>query len=325
MDYLYYATGILVFLAVVLLIEGLYLTWNSAKGPEAERVAKRLRMMSAGTHAGGESQSMIKKRLLSETPAFQRLLLQVPRIGQLDRLLEQSGMNWTVSDLIVLSLLAPVVAGGLCLWLRVPMLVVLPLMLLALFLPLILVINAKDKRLQKADLQLPDALDLIGRALRAGHAFPTAMKMVGDEMREPIADEFRTTFDEVNFGISMNDALMNLATRVPSTDLRYFVIAVLIQRETGGNLAELLDNISKIIRDRIKLLGQIRVLSAEGKMSAWVLGLLPFGAAMMIQLTNPAFLRVLYTDPAGRKMVATAVVMMILGVFVMRRIIKIRV
>jgi tight adherence protein B len=325
MDYLYYATGILVFLAVVLLIEGMYLTWNSAKGPEAERVARRLRMMSAGAHAGGESASMIKKRLLSESPAFQRLLLQLPRVSQVDRLLEQSGMTWTVSDLIVLSLLCPVLVGGLALFLRLPLFAVLPLMVLSLGFPLLMVLRAKGKRLAKVDQQLPDALDLIGRALRAGHAFPTAMKMVGDEMNAPIADEFKATFDEVNFGISMNDALMNMATRVPSTDLRYFVIAVMIQRETGGNLAELLDNISKIVRERIKLMGQIRVLSAEGRMSAWVLGLLPFAAAAMIQLTNPGFLAVLYTDPAGQKMVATAITMMIVGVFVMRKIIRIRV
>ena len=325
MDYLYYATGILVFLAVVLLIEGMYLTWNSAKGPEAERVARRLRMMSAGAHAGGESASMIKRRLLSESPVFQRLLLQLPRVSQVDRLLEQSGMTWTVSDLIVLSLVCPVLVGGAALFLRVPLLLVLPLMLVSLSFPLLLVLRAKGKRLAKVDQQLPDALDLIGRALRAGHAFPTAMKMVGDEMNAPIADEFKATFDEVNFGISMNDALMNLATRVPSTDLRYFVIAVMIQRETGGNLAELLDNISRIVRERIKLLGQIRVLSAEGKMSAWVLGLLPFAAAGMIQLTNPSFLAVLYTDPAGRKMVAGAITMMIVGVFAMRKIIRIRV
>jgi tight adherence protein B len=325
MDYLYYATGILVFLAVVLLIEGMYLTWNSAKGPEAERISRRLRMMSAGSHIGGESQSMIKKRLLSESPLFQRLLLQMPRVSQLDRLLEQSGVSWTVSDLIVLSLICPVLVGGLTLFLRLPLLLVLAAMALSFSFPLLWVMNAKSKRLAKVEQQLPDALDLIGRALRAGHAFPTAMKMVGDEMNAPIADEFRTTFDEVNFGISMNDALMNLATRVPSTDLRYFVIAVLIQRETGGNLAELLDNISKIVRERMKLLGQIRVLSAEGKMSAWVLGLLPFAAALMIQLTNPGFLSVLYTDPAGRKMVGTALVMMVLGVFAMRKIIRIRV
>jgi tight adherence protein B len=325
MDYLYYATGILVFLAVVLLIEGMYLTWNSAKGPEAERVARRLRMMSAGGHAGGDSHSMIKQRMLSETPMFQRLLLQMPRVSQVDRLLEQSGMTWTVSDLVVLSLISPVLVGGLLLFLRLPLFIILPVMLFSIAIPLLVVLRAKNKRLTKVDTQLPDALDLIGRALRAGHAFPTAMKMVGDEMNAPIADEFKATFDEVNFGISMNDALMNLATRVPSTDLRYFVIAVLIQRETGGNLAELLDNISKIIRERLKLLGQIRVLSAEGKMSAWVLGLLPFVTALLIQLTNPEFLAVLYTDPAGRKMVATALVMMFLGVLAMRKIIRIRV
>ncbi len=325
MDYLYYATGILVFVAVVLLIEGMYLTWNSAKGPEAERVARRLRMMSAGSHASGESASMIKKRLLSETPAFQRLLLQMPRVSQLDRLLEQSGLTWTVSDMIVLSLISPVLVGGLGLFLHLPVYLVLLLALVSVSIPLLLVLRAKSKRLSKVDHQLPDALDLIGRALRAGHAFPTAMKMVGDEMNAPIADEFKATFDEVNFGISMNDALMNLATRVPSTDLRYFVIAVMIQRETGGNLAELLDNISKIIRERIKLLGQIRVLSAEGKMSAWVLGLLPFAAALMIQLTNPGFLAVLYTDPVGKKMIAGALTMMVLGVLAMRKIIRIRV
>ncbi len=325
MDYLYYVTGILVFLAVVLLIEGMYLTWNSAKGPEAERVARRLRMMSAGGHAGGESHTLIKERLLSETPALQRLLLQVPRVGSIDRLLEQSGMSWTVGDLITLSLIASVAAGGISIWFGLPLAIVLALMAVALAVPTLIVMNAKSRRLERVDQQLPDALDLIGRALRAGHAFPTAMKMVGDEMAAPIADEFRITFDEVNFGISMSDALMNLATRVPSTDLRYFVIAVLIQRETGGNLAELLDNISKIIRERIKLMGQIRVLSAEGKMSAWVLGLLPFGAGLMIYLTTPSFLSVLFTDPMGRKMVATCLVMMVLGVFAMRKIINIRV
>ena len=192
-------------------------------------------------------------------------------------------------------------------------------------LPYMYVTGAKTKRLIRFEQQLPDALDMMGRAMRAGHAFPTALKMVGDEMTEPLSGEFTIAFDEVNFGIATQDALMNLATRMPSTDLRYFVIAVLIQRETGGNLAELLGNISKIIRDRIKLIGQVRVLSAEGKMSAWVLGLLPFGAAAMIQLTNPKFLEVLYTDPGGRKMLMFAFGMMIFGVFVMRKIIRIRV
>jgi tight adherence protein B len=325
MDYLYYISGTLVFLAVVLLIEGFYLFWNSKKGPEAERVARRLRLMSAGGHGGTHASSMIKQRLLSDTPIFQRWLLQLPRVSKLDRLLEQSGLTWSLSDLIVFSLMSCVLTGGVCLWLGLPSLIVFAAAGLAIDIPILYVSRAKSKRLIKIDMQLPDALDLIGRALRAGHAFPTAIKMVGDEMRDPIADEFRIAFDEVNFGISMSEALMNLATRVPSTDVRYFVIAVMIQRETGGNLAELLGNISTIIRERIKLLGQVRVLSAEGKMSAWVLGLLPFGAASVIQLTNPDFLKVLYTDPAGQKMIMTALFLMVCGVYLMRRIIKIRV
>jgi len=325
MDYLYYVFGILIFIAVVLLIEGTYMSWNAAKGPEAERVARRLRMMSAGAHTDQQTASLIKQRLLADSPALQKLLLQLPRVQLLDRLLEQSGMDWSVADLLGLSGLGLVLGAAMGAWLGLPGPLLLAVAALGLALPLLLVLRAKAKRLVRLGAQLPDALDLISRALRAGHAFPTAMKMVGDEMNDPVAAEFRTTFDEVNFGISMSDALMNLAARVPSTDLRYFVIAVMIQRETGGNLAELLDNISKIIRERIKLLGQIRVLSAEGKMSAWVLGLLPFAAALMIQLTNPGFLAVLYTDPVGKKMIAGALTMMVLGVLAMRKIIRIRV
>lgn len=325
MDYLYYLFATLIFIAVVLLVEGLYLSWNSAKGPEAERVARRLRVMSAGGHGDAPSISITKERLLSGTPFMQRLLLEIPRVGRLDRLLQQSGLSWSVGEFFGMALLAFLVVFFACSYLAMPWLLRLALAGAAAFLPFLYVTRAKRKRLDRIEHQLPDALDLMGRALRAGHAFPTALKMVGDEMNDPLAGEFRIAFDEVNFGIAMQDALMNMATRVPSTDLRYFVIAVLIQRETGGNLSELLTSISAIIRDRIKLMGQVRVLSAEGKMSAWVLSLLPFGAAFMIQLTNPQFLEVLYTDPAGRKMIAVAVVMMVLGILVMRKIIRIRV
>jgi len=165
----------------------------------------------------------------------------------------------------------------------------------------------------------------MGRAMLAGHAFPSALKMVGDEMPEPVAGEFRIVFDEVNYGISVQDALTNLATRVPSTDLRYFVISVLIQRETGGNLAELLANISALIRARLKLLGAVRVLSAEGRLSAWILTILPFVLAAVINFVNPNFLSLLWTDPVGKKMVGFMLAIMVLGIFWMWRVIKIRV
>ena len=325
MDYLYYLFATLIFLAVVLLVEGAYLVWNSSKGPEAERIARRLRTMSAGSHGGEQSISIVKDRLLSKTPMMQRVLLQMPRVGTMDRLLQQSGVTWSVSDFLGLTLIVFLAAMFGASYLPMPWLFRLVIAAVVALLPYFYVTRAKAKRLDRIEQQLPDAMDLMGRALRAGHAFPTALKMVGDEMSDPIAAEFRIAFDEVNFGIAMPDALMNLATRVPSTDLRYFVIAVLIQRETGGNLSELLATISAIIRDRLKLMGQVKVLSAEGRMSAWVLGLLPFGAALMIQLTNPKFLEVLYTDPGGRKMLAVVGVMMLLGVLAMRKIIHIRV
>ena len=325
MDYLFYFFATLIFIAVVLIIESVYLIWNSSRGPEAERVARRLRVMSAGAHGSEQNSSIIKERLLSETPALQRFFLQLPRIGALDRQLQQSGLSWSVADFFGITLVAVLATLLISSFFIPPLLIRGGLACIVGVLPFMYVLRAKNKRLARLENQLPDALDLISRALRAGHAFPTALKMVGDEINDPLAAEFRVVFDEVNFGIAMPDALMNLATRVPSTDLRYFVIAVLIQRETGGNLSELLISISAIIRDRIKLLGQVRVLSAEGKMSAWVLSLLPFGAAFMVQLVNPEFLEVLYTDSAGRMMLALAGGMMLLGIFVMRQVIRIRV
>jgi len=325
MDYLYYVFGILTFIAVVLLIEGLYLSWNATRGPEAERVARRLRLMSAGAHGERQTSTLIKQRLLSGSPALHRFLLQLPRVRQLDRILEQSGLSWSVARFAGTSLAALILGWGAALWLRLPLAAGLLLGLMLAAIPLLRVLHAKGRRLARIGAQLPDALDLIGRAMRAGHAFPTALKMAGDEMSEPIATEFRATFDEVNFGIAMNDALLNLATRVPMTDLRYFVIAAMIQRETGGNLGELLDNISAIVRARMKLLGHVRVLSAEGRMSAWVLSMLPFGTAALIWITNPEYLAVLVTDPSGKRMALTCLTMMGLGALVMRKIIRIRV
>lgn len=325
MDYLYYLFGTLLFIAIVLFIEGAYLRWNASRGPEADRIARRLRVMSAGAHGDGRSISIVKQRLLSQSPAMQRILMQLPRVHAADRLLEQSGLSWsiggTLSTMAAL-FFATFVAES---WFAIPMLPRLAIAAAVVLLPCLYVARAIRKRLARMEQQLPDALDMMARAMRAGHAFPTALKMVGDEMADPLGGEFRVAFDEVNYGIAMQDALMNMATRVPSTDLRYFVIAVLIQRETGGNLGELLDNISRIIRERIKLIGQVRVLSAEGRMSAWILGLLPFGAAAMMQVANPAFLEVLYTDPGGRKMLGVALTLMAIGVVAMRRIIRIRV
>ena len=324
MNQLAYLVYLLVFLAVLLLAAGAWLAWQSARGPGVARVARRLRAMHTASDSG-QAVSITKERPLSLHPALHGLLLGLPGVRWIDRLLLQSGKSWTVARFLGLTLTSAL--AGLLLFgaAGLPPYLGLPVVGLCAALPYGLVARAKASRQTRIEQQLPDALDLMGRAMRAGHAFPTALKMVGEEMTAPLAEEFRTVFDEVNFGVAMADALGNLAARVPSTDLRYFVIAVLIQRETGGNLTELLSSISAIIRDRLKLLGQVRVLSAEGRMSAWVLGLLPFGAALMMQVMNPQFLSLLYTDRGGRKMVAVAAGLLVFGVLVIRRIVKIRV
>lgn len=324
MDYFYYLFVILAFIAVVLFLEGAYLAWNAYKGPEAKRIERRLRAMSAGAHEDGEL-SIVKKRLLSETPAVDRLLLEIPRIHQLDRLLLQSGLALNVAGFLWLTIMGALTGFILATVFGLPLFAVIGAGVAVGALPLFYVLNAKRKRLSTFEQQLPDALDLMGRALRAGHAFSSAMKMVGDEMPEPVAGEFRTTFDELNYGISLQDALQNMATRLPSDDLRYFVIAVLIQRETGGNLTELLDSISALIRARLKLMGTIRVLSAEGRLSAWILGLLPFVLVVTLNIINPKFMSVLWTDPTGLKVVWIMLVLMVVGVFWMRRVIRIHV
>jgi tight adherence protein B len=316
---------LLAFIALVLLLEGLYLTWNAYRGPEAKKIESRLRAMSAGGSGGAEA-SILKQRLLSEAPALQRWLLGLPRIGELDKLLQQSGSTWSVTVFVVITLIVGV--GAFVLVSFVPLLHWAFCALTAVAagaLPLLYILRKRHKRMQQIEQQLPDALDLISRALKAGHAFPSGLQMVSEEAKDPIAGEFRIVHDEVNFGVAVPTALMNLANRVPSTDMRYFIIAVLIQRETGGNLTELLGNISTLIRERLKLLGKVRVLSAEGRLSAWILCALPFVLAGVINLIHPKFMAVLWTDPMGLKMIYAALVMMVLGALWMRKIIRIRV
>ena len=324
MDYFYNLFVILAFIAVVLFLEGTYLFWNAYKGPEAKRIERRLRVMSAGSHEG-EELSIVKKRLLSETPALDRLLLKVPRIHHLDRLLVQSGLALNVAGFLGLTMLGALAGFIPAAVFDLPLFAVIGVGVAVGALPLFYVLNAKRKRLIIFEQQLPDALDLMGRALRAGHAFSGALKMVGEEMADPVGGEFRTTFDELNYGTSLQDALQNMATRLPGDDLRYFTIAVLIQRETGGNLTELLDNISALIRARLKLLGTVRVLASEGRLSAWILGILPFVLATIIYIINPKFMSILWTDPAGQKLVWIVLVMVVIGVFWLRKLIRIHV
>ena len=324
MDTLLLSFALVGFLAVVLLLEGGFLLWSTNRSAEAKRMQERLRLLSTGERLSLDSQ-LLKADLLKKLPAAYRMFLGVQRLQRLDRVLLQSGLKRTVAGFLGATLAFAL--GGLLLCTFLPLPWWTAPVGAAVFgaLPGLQVIMARKKRLGAIERQLPDALDLMSRALRAGHAFPSALQMTGDEGPQPIAGEFRTTFDEVNYGVPMQDALTNLATRVPITDLRFFVIAVSIQRETGGNLTELLDKLAAIIRARFKLLGMIRVLASEGKLSAWILSALPFVLMALINFINPKFMSLLWTDPAGLIAVYISLSLMVLGIFWMWRIIQIRV
>lgn len=322
MDMTYYLFAILGFLSVALFLEGAYLAWNAYRGPEASRIERRLTMLSQ-EQRGPVSQA--KPRLLTETPDVSTWLQWLPRVKDLDRLLQQTGMSWRANEFAGWTLLIMALTAVTLALLGVPVLFVVAAALLVSFMPLWYALRARRKRMEAIELGLPDALDLMGRAMVAGHAFPSALKMVADEMPEPVAGEFRIVFGEINYGIDVGEALTHLTQRVPSEDLRYFVISVLIQRETGGNLGELLANISALIRSRLKLLGQVRVLSAEGRMSAVILVVLPFVLAAVITALNPEFLSVLWTDPQGMYIVGGGLLAMAVGVMWIRRIVRIHV
>ncbi len=315
---------VLLFSAVMLLVWGVWTGWAAHRNPEAERVSRRLRGIIGG-EARQSDVTIVKERRLSDSADLDTLLRRLPGTRRLDRMLVQAGVQFLVARLLAFCAAAGMTGLLLAALLGLPG-PALPVAAAALAsLPLLYLARARDRRLARFEHQLPEALDMMSRAMRAGHAFPTALKLAGDESAAPLGTEFRAAFDEVNFGIGMGDALNNLAQRVPSMDLQYFVVAVLIQRETGGNLTELLASISAIIRDRHRLLGQVRVLSAEGRLSAWILCLLPFGAGAMMYAVNPASMSVLATDPAGRQMVGMAALMMVIGVLAMRKIIRIRI
>ena len=317
--------AVLVFVTVLLLLEALYLVWRNYKGPEARRIEERLRALSASADTSAQGQ-LLKERMLSEVPTIERLLLSIPRAHRLDRFILQAGLEWTVSRLL-LSCAVVAVAGfvtGMLLLHQAPLIAAAAGALLG-TLPLLYVQYKRSRRMLRLQQQLPEAIDLVTRALRAGHSFAAGLQMIGEEMAEPIANEFRLVADEVNFGVSLQQALTNLSERIPLTDLRYFVVAVMIQRDSGGNLTEVLSNLSRLIRERLKLLGKVRVLSSEGRLSAWILVVMPFALGAVMNLVNPKFMSVLWTDPIGIAIVQYMLGLMFVGVLVMRKIIRIRV
>lgn len=325
MDAVFYAFVVFLFAAVILAIEGTYLWWMGTHGAAARRIARRLQVMSGSAGRSGERISILKQRPYSRNATFDRMLHRLPQAHRLDALLVQAGSRTTVGPFLAWSFGFMAAAGLISFWWPLPAPARVLLAALGFGVPWFLVRRARQRRLIRIERQLPEAADFIARALRAGHSFSNVLQIVGNELPEPLSGEFRIAREEINYGVSMDEALHGMAARIPLTDLRYLIIAVLIQRESGGNLAEILGNISNIIRDRLKLVAHVRVLSAEGRMSAWILGLLPFAVLCFMTVSSPHYVSVLWTDPQGVRMLWYSLGMIAFGIVWLRKIIRIRI
>ena len=277
--------------------------------------------------AGGCSTSppTYRERTLRDAGAVAQFIYHVPRISRLDRLLLRSNTSLNVGTFIFLSLSLGLI-GGLLGVRFLPQVV--PGLVLGVASALIpyLFLKWGERKAQRAFYeQLPEALDLLARAVRTGHALTSAMEIVSTEMADPISQEFAAVVDEVKFGITFDDALNNMCHRMPLTDLRYFAITVIIHKETGGNIAQIFDNLSALIRERLQFRRQVKALTAEGRLSAFVLLLLPIIMFGYIYLVNYDYASILWTDPGGKKIMLGAIFAQIVGFFVMRRMVDIQV
>lgn len=312
----------MVFGAVFLLSQGLIVpTFGDAK--KTERAIKKRLSKVASSAQRRELKSILRKKYLRELSAPEQWLESLPGMEGLAQRLEQSGLNVPAYRIVALGI-GLSIASAILSWTfsRQP-LVAAAFAVIGLYAPFYYVARQRAKRIALIEEQLPDAVDVVKRALRAGHPFSDAINMVAQEMEGPVAREFALTFADINYGSDQRNALLGLIERVPSMTITAMVTAVLIQKETGGNLAEILDQLSKIIRARFRFFRKVRTLSAEGRLSAWILGMVPLVLFAVIWLTTPDYLPTLLEEPLGRKLIMAAAMMMFIGTIWIRKIIRI--
>lgn len=299
-------------------------TLGAAARRRRERVEERVKAL---TLAGPDvsAQDLVRRSVLSEVPWFHRLLADLHWTSDFERVIRQARMTGTPGVYVLVSAVLGVAAFLVAHLFTGSLLAGLMAAAVLGPLPVVRVYRRKAARMANLQRQLPDALDLIARALKAGNTFAGGMRMVADEFADPIGPEFAITLDEINFGMDTEKALHNLMERVDSLDLQFFVVSVNIQRETGGNLSEIIGNTAALIRERFKIHGRIRILSAEGRISAIVLLAMPFAAAGVLYMIKPDYMLLLFTEPLGQTMMKSALASMTVGYFLIRRLVNFKV
>jgi tight adherence protein B len=304
----------LVFLAIFCLAFGVY-TLNEGM----KQAAMRRRLATSG--AGVDTLDPAILRLERMGAGLQRLGLA----RRIDRLLVQAGLTMTVANFLGVTF-AVAAAGGLIAYLithRLPLAAL--AFVLAGVIPLLVLFYKRMQRVKAFNEQFPDALDLMVNALRAGFALGGAIQMVAEESPDPVGTEFRILFEEQKLGLDIKSAMANLTDRLDSTDVGFFATAVIVQRDTGGNLAEVLEKIAYVIRDRFRILGEVRTFTAQGRLSGFILGVLPIFMAIVLSILSPGYMRILLDDPFGKALLVTALVLQLLGFYFIRRIVNFKV
>ena len=322
------AISIGIFLSIILFVEGAYYCYHQYVNPQTRTLKRRLRGGSGkpqDLQKANETAGILRQRKMSDLPWLQNLLASMTNLGGVEKLLQQANSHMSIG---VFFLLSGVFGGGGLVIAVLKDYGLGPALVFGLAgsaLPWLYIKRKRKRRFKEFERQLPEALDLMARALRAGHAFSVGMKMIGDEFPDPIGPEFSRTVEEISFGIDVPQAMNNLNGRVLSTDLKFFVTALVVQRETGGNLAEIIEAISRLIRQRFELLGRVKALSAEGRMSGIILFAMPIVMAGVLWVLNEPYVRILIEDEMGRIMALGAGLLMIVGAYVMKNMCDIKV
>jgi len=314
----------LIFVAVFFLVQGLALPVFGESAQARKRLKKKLGEIES---ADGEEaySSILREKYLRKLSPWERSLEKLPIMEALAAFIEQSGSKQLAYRVVLFSIVmgfvtafvvwtflrvwyAPIIAGA-----------------IACYFPFMRISSNRKNRIARFEEQLPDAIETMTRALRAGHPFPAALKMIGEEFDDPVASEFDLTFGDINYGNDVRRAMLGLLRRIPTVTVMALVTAVLVQKESGGNLAEILERISAVIRSRFRLHRKVRTLSAEGRMSAWVLALVPLGLFVVLMITTPDYLPALINDERGHKMIFGAIISGSIGLYWIRRILRIEV
>jgi tight adherence protein B len=319
-----FVIALLVFVVVTVAVFAALSLYDQREA-QARVLRDRLSTVQKPTEQTMPDMALLRDEVLSRIPAFDTFLRRSERVSLLQKMLAQGNIDARAGNFLMLCAVSALVFAAIAFIAGGNLLFGWAGALLGFFIPYAYASHMRTKRFQKFEEKFPEAIDTLARAVRAGHAFTTALEMIANEVSEPVAGEFRQLYEEQKFGLPVRDALLNLADRIPLVDVKFFVTAVMLQRETGGNLAEILDNLSYVIRERFKILRQVRVHTAQGRLTMVLLMALPPTIVVLMLMLNPGFIRPLFTDPLGHALIVGGITLQTMGYFVIRKIIRIQV